>query len=77
MRPRKLSGDDLVILASKWLTVDTEGKKTLPKESCISKETLYRSMDIFGLAFVKSLNLTQTKSPLELTEYNQKNRIQL
>lgn len=29
MRPRKLSGDDLVILASKWLTVDTEGKKNI------------------------------------------------
>lgn len=29
MRPRKLSGDDLVILASKWLTVDTEGKKSI------------------------------------------------
>lgn len=29
VRPRKLSGDDLVILASKWLTVDTEGKKNI------------------------------------------------
>ncbi|GAB7480338.1 hypothetical protein OUHCRE19_26090 [Enterobacter asburiae] len=56
MRPRILSENDVIRLASKWLAADTEGKKELLKETGIAKTTLYRSMERFGLSFVKSLN---------------------